>query len=155
LDISGSEPLQATLESEKRRRQTLNVPFYTSSTLVTLLRNLRCRARPPDFAINLKLKSKPQKTNGLGLFEWFDRNEFNAAREAARNLGALRIDERLLLLAILKLESQTSKWLKNQLGAKYPTLLDYIEAPRAPAFGNTPSIAYEVPRHTPNPFSKR
>lgn len=143
--------LEALLEIEKLRCRERNIAFLTPNLLFALLNSPKGLARVifdkacPDKAQAIvdRLRAYTPPTSALHTFsefDWYSREDVQAARRRAIEEGKSAIDARYLLLGFLAIESETQKELKRALGKNaYNRLCRSVESAGQPP-GLTPGL---------------
>jgi hypothetical protein len=116
------------LNVDKDRCRARNVGYFTPNFLMSLLRTQNIARRIFDTACPGKAESilqglrdyAPVDAEGVTItfsdFDWYDRDDVQAARRRARLEGKPAIDARHLLIGFLDTESQTRAELRSALG---------------------------------------
>ena len=121
--------VDALLESEKERCREADVEFKTPSLLLALLGVPGSRAREPfesaapgqiDALLDRLHAYEPRDARGRKLpfvdFDWYDREDVQAARRRAKNEGTPLIGIRHLLLGFFDTPSRTRDAVQQTLG---------------------------------------
>jgi hypothetical protein len=153
--------LQALLDVEKERCRDRDVAFFTPNLLLPLLAarssarrifDLACPRKAEEILERLR-RYEPVDAAGTHIpfsdFDWYDRDDVQAARRRARQEGAPEIDARHLLFGLLDTESGTRTELRQTLGAAQFESLHRLALSGIPTAAETPGIGDFFKRPAP------